>query len=578
MTAILVCAVMVLVAAVPLALAETHDVTKGAKGPNASAKTWEYVPAEYGFWYGHIVNNGLRSLVVDVYDNETGVPEEIMHQRIRFAAYDVYPLGEMDSNKAPMVAGRNYEITVTPNGPRGSSCTVEDMFIPALPPVAVIEPPIIENLVVTVDGSNSYDPDGTVISYAWNWGDMTMDSTTPVATHTYAMAGTYTITLVVADNDGLTDDEKVVVEVAPGKQKPVASFTVTMDWMTASVVSTSTDADGVITAWDWNFGDGMTASGPSATHTYTAEGPYTISLTVTDNDLLTDTATKSVTARTPKPPTASFTMSLDWLTVSVVSTSTDPDGTIESWEWNFGDGGTASGATATHTYAGEGTFTITLVVKDNDGLTDDALDTLTIVDEDPIADFTYVVNGLEVSVDASTSWDDHGIVSYAWSWGDGTTGTGKTATHTYSPTNDSKVSASSRPGPPPPPFFVQGMTYDALGNMLFDCSITIENLRTGAVNYTTSVDMMGYAYYEYNLNDMSGGWVNGDIIQITATKGTLSGVAEAPIVASLGYLWIDVTLVGVGPPPPYDVTITLTVTDALGQAASVSKVVTVVPQ
>ena len=59
--AILMCAVMVLVAAVPVTIAGTWSIVKGEKGPNNSAVTWEYAPVDYGVWSGHVVNNGLRS-------------------------------------------------------------------------------------------------------------------------------------------------------------------------------------------------------------------------------------------------------------------------------------------------------------------------------------------------------------------------------------------------------------------------------------------------------------------------------------------------------------------------------------
>lgn len=70
-------------------------------------------------------------------------------------------------------------------------------------------------------------------------------------------------------------------------------------------------------------------------------------------------------------PTASFTSSVDYLTVSVNGTaSTDSDGTIASYDWNWGDGTThGTGSTASHTYAAAGTYTITLTVADDDSAT-----------------------------------------------------------------------------------------------------------------------------------------------------------------------------------------------------------------
>ncbi|HEX9908865.1 MAG TPA: hypothetical protein VGB78_10460, partial [Thermoplasmata archaeon] len=100
--ALLMCAVMVLVAGAPLAMGvvgDVHSIVKKDRGPRASAVTWEFATgADYGVWSGYIVNSGLRSLVVDVADNTTGTPEEVSHQRIRFAAYGIYPSGTMTTD------------------------------------------------------------------------------------------------------------------------------------------------------------------------------------------------------------------------------------------------------------------------------------------------------------------------------------------------------------------------------------------------------------------------------------------------------------------------------------------------
>lgn len=154
---------------------------------------------------------------------------------------------------------------------------------------------------------------------------------------------------------------------------PVASFTVEATGLTVNVDgSGSSDPDGTIAGYSWNFGDGGTATGATASHTYATEGTHTITLTVTDNDGSTDTATQSVAVAGPNtPPVASFTASVNDLALSVdASASDDPDGTISSWAWNFGDGSTGSGETETHTYGAPGNYTVTLTVTDNDGDSD----------------------------------------------------------------------------------------------------------------------------------------------------------------------------------------------------------------
>jgi PKD repeat protein len=134
--------------------------------------------------------------------------------------------------------------------------------------------------------------------------------------------------------------------------------------------SASTDPDGSVTAYSWAFGDGATASGVTASHTYAA-GTYTATLTVTDDKGAVGSTTKSVTVTAAnQPPTASATGSCSGLTCSFdASGSTDPDGSIASYAWTFGDGQTGTGKTVPHTYAAAGDYHATLTVTDDKGAT-----------------------------------------------------------------------------------------------------------------------------------------------------------------------------------------------------------------
>ncbi|MEM4264931.1 MAG: PKD domain-containing protein, partial [Thermoplasmata archaeon] len=388
--------------------------------------------ADAGIWRGEIINNGLRSLVIDVEDITTGIPTEIFHQRIRFAAYDAYPSGTVWTNDVLMDPNSVYQITATPNGPRGSSATVIDHLIVAKPPIASFTYSVLD-ATVTVDASGSSDPDGTIVSYLWDWGDGTTGSGV-IASHTYTATKTYTITLTVTDDMGLTNSVSESVYVQLPKMPPVASFTYTTDQLTVSVDATgSYDPDGTIVSYDWSWGDGTTGTGMTATHTYGMDGTYEVVLTVTDNDGMTDDASAMVSvAKVNMKPIAAFTYLVSDMTVSVdASGSSDPDGFITTYDWDWGDGATDSGMTATHTYASYGTYLISLTVTDDQGATGTASQSVKL-NAPPVASFTATVDKMTVSVDASGSTDDGMIVSYAWDWGDGTTGTGMSATHKYS--------------------------------------------------------------------------------------------------------------------------------------------------
>jgi PKD repeat protein len=139
----------------------------------------------------------------------------------------------------------------------------------------------------------------------------------------------------------------------------------------------SRDVDGRIVSYAWDFGDGTTGSGVNVTHSYSTDGSYQVTLTVTDNGGLTGKATHAVQVNQPVqinlPPTAviegpvtaqvSQTIQFDG------SGSSDSDGRIVSYAWDFGDGMTDSGITVTHSYSATDSYTVTLTVTDGGGLT-----------------------------------------------------------------------------------------------------------------------------------------------------------------------------------------------------------------
>lgn len=176
------------------------------------------------------------------------------------------------------------------------------------------------------------------------------------------------------------------------------------------------------------------------------------------------------------------------------------------------------------------------------------------------------MSGLTVTVNGAGSSDDYGIASYVWDWGDGNASTGITASHTYSAktTTLELTSLMGAPiisaGPPGPPYNILGHTLDVNGSALPDCTVVITDL-THVGTTTLLSDSTGF--YLVDLGSFVA-YSNGDVIQITATKGTLSGTAEGVVDTNQPYLVLDVTLISIAP-PPFDVTITLTVTDTIGR-------------
>ena len=160
------------------------------------------------------------------------------------------------------------------------------------------------NLQVQFISTESYDTDGVIVGYGWSFGDGSF-AITPEPTHTYTQTGEYDVTLTVTDDDGETGSTTVTVTVlnqlpiadAGMDQSVLAGFRVDFD-----ATPGSTDPDGTIVSYAWNFMDGETETGQSTNHVFGKAGTYFVTLTVTDNDGGKDTDTVVVIAETPRPP------------------------------------------------------------------------------------------------------------------------------------------------------------------------------------------------------------------------------------------------------------------------------------
>jgi chitodextrinase len=157
----------------------------------------------------------------------------------------------------------------------------------------------------------------------------------------------------------------------------------------------SSDPDGTIARYDWDFGDGNTAmdGGSTPSHIY-EETPwqYIVTLKVTDDSgefvSATTTATIGIGNLPPVAEAGSAAVGSDSMTRNFDgSQSVDPNvgGSIVDWSWDFGDGTSGSGETTSHTYTSFGNFNVTLTVTDNEGKTDSD-NTLAVIEPPPPCD------------------------------------------------------------------------------------------------------------------------------------------------------------------------------------------------
>ncbi len=160
-----------------------------------------------------------------------------------------------------------------------------------------------DGLACTFDGTGSTDADGSVVSYAWDFGDGG-SATGSSSSHDFATSGTRDVTLTVTDDEGTQGSLVVPVSVLRHNAAPLASFTASCAFLTCSFdASASGDSDGTITSYAWDFGDGQTATttGPSTNHSYGSGGPQVATLTVTDNDNGTGSTTRSISPVAVRP-------------------------------------------------------------------------------------------------------------------------------------------------------------------------------------------------------------------------------------------------------------------------------------
>jgi gliding motility-associated-like protein len=207
-------------------------------------------------------------------------------------------------------------------------------------------------------------------SYAWSFGDGSSSTvTTPITSHTYTAAGTYTLWEIVSDNIGCVDSIERPAYITA--YDPVASFTApnTHPCLNVPATFTNTSTGGTLTSL-WDFGDGGSSTTMSPVHAYTAVGSYTVKLTVTDSHGCTDVAIYTAYINVSQPA-AGFTMSdsasvCPPLFVNFTNTSTGGS----TYNWVFGDGGGSVVLSPSNMYIASGMYPVRLIVTNAYGCKD----------------------------------------------------------------------------------------------------------------------------------------------------------------------------------------------------------------
>ncbi|MBC7081612.1 MAG: PKD domain-containing protein [Thermoplasmatales archaeon] len=232
-------------------------------------------------------SNPTRADVVNFYDSSTG---EINSWHWDFG--DGSTSNEKNPKHQYSAIGK-FNVTLTVRGASGEDTITKEIYISNSLPFADFDwnpKNPVEKENITFDASKSYDLDGYIVNYTWQFGDGSVGYGKEVI-HAYNSKGNYTVNLTVLDNDG--GEKKItkpIIVSEVGANPPSASFTIKERAGKGEVViidaSDSYDIDGYIVNYTWYFGDGTnaTTTQPIISHTWYKDGEYNVTLIVEDDE------------------------------------------------------------------------------------------------------------------------------------------------------------------------------------------------------------------------------------------------------------------------------------------------------
>lgn len=269
-------------------------------------------------------------------------------------------------------------------------------------------------------------------SYSWNLGNGTLSTLTNVS-GAYLTAGTYTITLV-ASNGSSTSTRTATIRVYA---LPTVNFT-SPDTTICPGGSVSFASSVTSGAWGgvkytWNFGDGLTSTLASPTHSYVSPGNYNVTLFATNVKGCINSKSKMPYVIAYTPPTSGFTVSNNLFChpvgVATYTNTTVGTGPI-NYFWRFGDGGTSVLPNPTRNYTSPGVFDVTLRATDVNGCIDSVTYPGFITVGSLVASFMAPTNACPFVPITFTNTSTTHITSQ-WDFGDSTISPDENPDHVY---------------------------------------------------------------------------------------------------------------------------------------------------
>ena len=275
----------------------------------------------------------------------------------------------------------------------------------------------------------------------WNWNFNNGNSSVQQnPSQQYVTAGTYSTTLIVTSNAGCIDSVKKNVTIDP---LPVADFTANTVCKNAGTQFTnaSSIASGVITNWNWSFGDNKTDTTQSPVHTYATDGNYIVTLIVASTSGCRDTSVYSVNVN--PTPTARFTAPdvCDGDSMRFANASFINNGFISDVAWDFGDGNTSTDVDPVHLYANSGTYIVTLTVGSDLGC-QDAIAKQINVNAKPVVNFATapVCDGNAANFIDQSAISAGNVSGWYWNFGDGSFTNQQNPSHAFASAGNYTIS------------------------------------------------------------------------------------------------------------------------------------------
>lgn len=358
--------------------------------------------------------------------------------------------------------GGVYNVVLTVDDGAGTSCSrdsIQGSIRVNTPPVANAGKDVElylrdpkQPFNVNFNGTGSYDADNDSLDYTWDFGDGNTGEGAKTS-HVYEKSGDYTAKLVVNDQTGAGCDTAVdTVNVTVGRG-PLANAGKPQEVCQGESVSFDASeslVDGSV-EYTWDFGDGETGTGATATHTYKAGGKYNVTVTVDDgkgSPVSKSTAgTYVIVNSRPVAELASVEKLCTGDSVTLdASGSSDADGDSLNYTWDFGDGNTVTGKSkVSYKYAKGGTYPVTVKVDDGKGGSCSlaTASTTVKVNTPPTANAGPNLTCCQEQVssfDGSASSDPDGdSLSYKWNFGDGGSADEAKVSHAYEKSGSYRV-------------------------------------------------------------------------------------------------------------------------------------------